>query len=96
MRPPIFSACCEGGALIGGSSEPEVRALGEFGRLFGLTFQMLDDIADRDHGLDPGVDLRARTEEYAASTKAAASAFVGSSAGVSSLLDYVLAKALSP
>lgn len=91
----LFSACCAGGALVGGSSEGEVRALGEFGRLFGLTFQMLDDIADRDHGLDPGVDLRARTEEFAASTRAAASAFAGSSAGVSSLLDYVLAKALS-
>lgn len=93
----LFASCCEGGALVGGLKEDEARALGEFGLLFGLTFQMLDDLADRDHGLDAGVDLRALTEEYAQRTRAAASALGPFSApSVSELLDYVVAQALSP
>jgi octaprenyl-diphosphate synthase len=92
----LFSACCEGGALVGDSGEEGTRALGEFGLLFGLTFQMLDDLADRDHGLGPDVDLRARTEEYARRTRVAAAALGPASHGVSALLDYVLSQALSP
>jgi geranylgeranyl pyrophosphate synthase len=93
----LFASCCEGGALVGGSGDGESRSLGEFGRLFGLTFQMLDDLADRDHGLDPGVDLRARTEEYGRLTRSAAGALgKASSAPVSALLDYVLGQALTP
>ncbi len=91
----LFSSCCVGGALVAGASEEEARNLGEFGLLFGLTFQMLDDLADRDHGLDPAVDLRARTEEYARRTRKAASVLESASAGVSALLDYVLGQALS-
>jgi len=92
----LFSACCEGGALVGDSGDEGVRALGEFGLLFGHTFQMLDDLADRDHGLDPDVDLRAWTEEYARRTRTAAAALGPASLGVSALLDYVVAQALSP
>ncbi len=92
----LFSACCEGGGIIGESSDEGSRALGEFGMLFGLTFQMLDDLADRDHSLDPKIDLRERTEEYARRTRVAAAALGPSSAGVADLLDYVVAQALSP
>jgi octaprenyl-diphosphate synthase len=90
----LFAACCEGGALVGGAGEEETGALGEFGLLFGLTFQMLDDLADRDHALDPGIDLRARTEEYATRTKAAAAALGPAAAGISELLEYVVARNL--
>jgi len=92
----LFASCCEGGAIIGGSGDAGIRGLQEFGLLFGLTFQMLDDLADRDHGLDPGVDLQGRTRDFARRTRKAAAAFGGSAAGVSDLLDYVLAQALSP
>ena len=92
----LFSACCEGGGIIGDSTDEGSRALGEFGMLFGLTFQMLDDLADRDHSLDPKIDLRGRTEEYARRTRVAAAALGPSSAGVADLLDYVVAQALSP
>ena len=92
----LFSACCEGGGIIGESSDEGSRALGEFGMLFGLTFQMLDDLADRDHSLDPKIDLREQTEEYARRTRVAAAALGPSSAGVADLLDYVVAQALSP
>jgi octaprenyl-diphosphate synthase len=91
----LFSACCGGGAIVGGSGEEGIGALGEFGLLFGLTFQMLDDLADGDHGLSPEVDLRARTEEYAGRTRAAAAALGPSASEVSAILDYVLAQALS-
>jgi octaprenyl-diphosphate synthase len=91
----LFSACCEGGALVGGASDEGARALGEFGLLFGLTFQMLDDLADRDHGLEPGVDLKGLTMEYAARAKAAAARSLASE-GVAELLEHVLDQALSP
>lgn len=92
----LFAACCEGGGLVGGAGSGEARALREFGRLFGLTFQMMDDLADGDHGLDPAVDLRASMEEHAAMTRAAAAALGPASPGVSDLIDYVVAHAVSP
>jgi geranylgeranyl pyrophosphate synthase len=92
----LFAACCEGGALIGGASDEEARALGEFGRLFGITFQMLDDLADGDHGLDPAIDLRARTGDYVARTRAAIATLGAASAGVAELFDYVVDHSLSP
>jgi octaprenyl-diphosphate synthase len=92
----LFAACCEGGAILGGAGERVARELREFGRLFGLTFQMLDDLADRDHGLDPAVDLRRRVEEYAVRTSKAAAAFGPASVGVSELLEYVVSQNLVP
>jgi geranylgeranyl pyrophosphate synthase len=92
----LFAACCEGGALVGGCGKEEARALGEFGRLFGLTFQMLDDLADGDHGLDPAIDLRAATAEYARRTREAAAELGPASAGVAELLAVVVAESLCP
>jgi octaprenyl-diphosphate synthase len=92
----LFAACCEGGALVGGSGDEERRSLAAFGLAFGLTFQMLDDLADGDYGLGPEVDLRAWTEEYAALASEAAAVLGPSSVGVAGLLEYVLAEALSP
>jgi octaprenyl-diphosphate synthase len=93
----LFASCCEGGALVGGSADDEAFALGRFGLNFGLTFQMLDDIADQDYRLDPEVDLRSKMEEYARRTKDAVNSFGPSSAaGISELLEYVLAQALFP
>jgi geranylgeranyl pyrophosphate synthase len=70
----LFSASCEAGAIAAGAGEERVRGLAEFGTSFGLAFQMLDDIADSDHGLDPSIALRPKAEEYAARARAAASA----------------------
>ena len=44
----LMSACCASGALVGGGSEPQVAAAGEFGLHFGLAFQLMDDQMDQD------------------------------------------------
>jgi octaprenyl-diphosphate synthase len=87
----LFAACCEGGALVGGSADEEARALRQFGLLFGLTFQMLDDLADGDHGLGPEAELRDKAAEYASRTRVAAAALGPAAAGVAELLDQVVA-----
>ena len=44
----LMSACCTAGALVGGGSEPQIAAAGEFGLQFGLAFQLMDDQMDQD------------------------------------------------
>ena len=44
----LMSACCASGALVGGGSETQVTAAGEFGLQFGLAFQLMDDQMDQD------------------------------------------------
>ncbi|HTX71266.1 MAG TPA: polyprenyl synthetase family protein [Rectinemataceae bacterium] len=61
----LFAACCEAAAVVVRAGETRRRNLKDFGLTFGLTFQMVDDLLDQDHGLDPGVDLRAETLCYA-------------------------------
>jgi geranylgeranyl pyrophosphate synthase len=68
----LFSASCEAGAIAAGAPEARSRGLAEFGTCFGLAFQILDDIADADHGLDPRIALRPKAEEYAAKARATA------------------------
>ncbi len=42
----LFYLACYGGAMLGGGSEEQVEALGEFGKKIGLAFQIVDDILD--------------------------------------------------
>jgi octaprenyl-diphosphate synthase len=42
----LFSACCEIGAILGGASAEEQRALREFGMNLGTAFQLVDDLLD--------------------------------------------------
>jgi len=42
----LFSACCRIGALLGGAAPDEEKDLGEYGRLIGLCFQIIDDLLD--------------------------------------------------
>jgi geranylgeranyl pyrophosphate synthase len=68
----LFASCCEGGALVGGADEARAEAFRNFGSLFGLTFQMLDDLKDGDHCLERSVDLREKAEDYGRRTRATA------------------------
>lgn len=59
----LFMACTEGGALLSGASETEAQTLREYGRLFGLAFQVIDDTLDfvgttSEIGKPVGSDLR--------------------------------------
>jgi len=42
----LLAACCEIGALLGGLESRGRVALGEYGRLLGLAFQIADDVLD--------------------------------------------------
>jgi geranylgeranyl pyrophosphate synthase len=61
----LFSACCRTAGILCDLGEKQLDCLGEFGLHFGLAFQMADDLVDKDHGLDPRVDLKAATLQYA-------------------------------
>jgi len=59
----IFDLACEGGALIAGAGEEEAQMLGDYGRYFGIAFQVLDDYLDlvsteKTLGKPIGTDLR--------------------------------------
>ena len=60
----LFGACCGAGAITAGSEPGICQALQEFGRCFGIAFQLLDDCKDflsdqEGLGKAPGQDLRA-------------------------------------
>jgi geranylgeranyl pyrophosphate synthase len=61
----LFAACCRTAAVLCDAPEPLQRCLGEMGLNFGLAFQMADDLVDKDHGLEEGVDLERMTLSYA-------------------------------
>jgi len=42
----LFSACCEVGAILGGASEHERKALADYGMKLGTAFQLTDDLLD--------------------------------------------------
>jgi geranylgeranyl pyrophosphate synthase len=93
----LFAACCRSAGLLSGATEMEQRRLAEFGLHFGLTFQMADDLVDNDHGLDPSVDLRAATLEYAEKARSQIALFDESPyrASLRDLIDFVIAQAIS-
>src|SRR5436190_6214697 len=58
----LFSACCEVGAILGNASEPEQKALSDYGMNLGMAFQLTDDLLDFTSsddalGKSAGVDL---------------------------------------
>jgi octaprenyl-diphosphate synthase len=58
----LFSACCEIGAILGGASPSEQKALSEYGMNLGMAFQLTDDLLDFTStddalGKSAGVDL---------------------------------------
>jgi octaprenyl-diphosphate synthase len=66
----LFAACCKTAGLLCDVSAHQLQCLEDFGLHFGLSFQMADDVVDKDHGLDSGVDLKAATMAYADKARA--------------------------
>jgi geranylgeranyl pyrophosphate synthase len=59
----LLAACCEGGAVVGKGVPRQARALAEYGRNFGMAFQIQDDLLDltgekKRVGKPVGLDLR--------------------------------------
>ena len=42
----LFSACCEVGAILGGATQAEQKALADYGMNLGTAFQLTDDLLD--------------------------------------------------
>ena len=59
----LFEAAAELGALVGGASDAQIEAAGEYGRSLGTAFQLIDDVLDyagdaAEIGKNVGDDLR--------------------------------------
>jgi geranylgeranyl pyrophosphate synthase len=62
----LFAMCCEGGAIVSGQNDNQVRCLHEYGLNLGLAFQIADDVLDftsddETLGKPAGNDLRQGT-----------------------------------
>jgi farnesyl diphosphate synthase len=42
----LLAGCCEAGALLGGASAEQKKALADYSRALGLAFQIADDLLD--------------------------------------------------
>jgi geranylgeranyl pyrophosphate synthase len=71
----LLSACCQGGALLGGATDGAAAALADYGRSLGLLFQVADDLADGDGACDDRAALAAAAEEHRRRTAAALAGF---------------------
>lgn len=65
----LIRAAAVAGAIMGGGSDDEIRAVGEYGRHLGLAFQIVDDILDvegdaKDLGKTAGKDAKAGKPTY--------------------------------
>jgi geranylgeranyl diphosphate synthase type II len=65
----LIRAAAIAGAIMGGGSDDQVRAVGEYGRHLGLAFQIVDDILDvegdaKDLGKTAGKDAKAGKPTY--------------------------------
>ncbi len=92
----LFSACCKTAALLGEAPEAMVAAVGGLGLDFGLSFQMIDDVMDKDHGLESGVDLLAKALSHAERARSCINTLPDSiyRKTLHDLLDYVIAQAI--
>ncbi|HUI71142.1 MAG TPA: polyprenyl synthetase family protein, partial [Spirochaetia bacterium] len=92
----LFSACCKTAALLGDAPEKTVATVSELGMNFGLAFQMIDDLMDQDHGLEPEVDLLSKAMGHAMSARAGIDVLPDTRyrKTLHDLLDYVIAQAI--
>jgi len=92
----LFSACCKTAAMLGGAPNATVSCVGELGLDFGLAFQMIDDVMDKDHGLESTVDLLAKALGHAERARAALRTLPDTRyrTTLHDLLDYVIAQAI--
>jgi octaprenyl-diphosphate synthase len=92
----LFAACCKTAGLLCDVSADQLLCLEDFGLHFGLSFQMADDVVDKDHGLDSGVDLKAATMEYAEKARVGIGWLAPSvhRDSLRNLVDYVTASAI--
>ena len=88
----LFSSACAAGAMLNRGSDEECQALGEYGRLLGITFQLADDLADGDSVIRSPDLLSASAARHCAQSKERLSDLTASSARSSllALADHVM------
>jgi len=92
----LFSACCRTAGMLAEAPAPIVACLADLGLDFGLTFQMIDDVMDKDHGLESDVDLLSKALGHAERARAGINCLPDSRyrTTLHDLLDYVIAQAI--
>lgn len=60
----LMSACCECGAMLTGKNPSAYQNMANFGRHFGLAFQLADDLKDKDSLLNENAALVPIANEY--------------------------------
>lgn len=95
----LISVSAEIGGLVGGGSEAEVNALKEYGNLLGISFQLVDDVLDRESeevsnavavfGLDK---TRERAVSSIDESKKVLSNLSGDTKILTSLADFILSR----
>lgn len=93
----LFAACCVAAGMVVGADDAQLRSLKEFGLSFGLAFQMMDDLVDQDHGLDPSVDLHSEARSCAVKAHGIAGSFpkAEDQKRFGELIDYVMAQSIA-
>jgi geranylgeranyl pyrophosphate synthase len=71
----LMSVCCAGGAILCGAPTDTVRQLADFGRSFGMAFQLVDDVLDGDTRLASTSEGMERALEYAGEARGRAALF---------------------
>lgn len=94
----LMSACCESGALLGSNNPETVGELREFGRCFGMAYQLIDDYLDRDGIYKTRFGLFDKVDHYIAKAKSIVEAYSGSPAAshLASLCDFLIKRAEQP
>ena len=64
-----MSACCESGALLGNNDQKTVNDLSEFGRYFGMAYQLIDYYLDQDGLYKGSFDIFQRIDSYISQAK---------------------------
>lgn len=73
----LMSACCECGTILNGKEPADSDKMAEFGRHFGLAFQLADDLKDQDALFQQNGALLAAAQDHITKAKAALNAFDG-------------------
>ncbi|OGB90433.1 hypothetical protein A2625_00590 [candidate division WOR-1 bacterium RIFCSPHIGHO2_01_FULL_53_15] len=91
----LFEACCETGALVGKANAAQTAVLKNFGRNFGLGFQIVDDCLDAATEKEHLPATKKRAAEYMELGKIALDGVLpaGASGPFIELCDHVLARA---
>lgn len=76
----LMAACCEAAAVLSGAPRHLRASLADFGRAFGMAFQLFDDLADGDSISRPTLKLRDAAVSYLSGAEAALAAFPDCSA----------------